>query len=73
MLLLFLSLACLDKSGTAVELSCVGYSYCCTTYCENEEEASHYGEPDPCDCDESYVTDPRECAPVEGECQFIAE
>ena len=75
MSLLLLMFACQEKSDTASpeELLCVKYDYCCTTYCEVEGQTTHYGEADPCDCDESYSPDSRECAPVNGECVFIDE
>ena len=52
-------------------IECVKYDYCCETLCEPIGETSHYGEADPCDCDESFSTDPRECEPVGTTCEFV--
>ena len=58
-------------TDTGTPLECITYDFCCETLCEPVGDTSHYGEPDPCDCEEGYTPDPRPCEPVEGTCQFI--
>jgi|GEM_PF-5553658 len=68
-------LGCQAKTDTANndELVCLKYEYCCTSYCEAEGNTTYYGEPNPCDCAEDYSSDPRECIPSNGECQWVNE
>ena len=39
--------------------------------CEPVGETSHYGEPDPCDCEEAMRRTLARVSRVEGTCQFI--
>jgi len=76
MILLTLLIACPGITDTAtVEqetgLECVSYDFCCETLCEAVGETTHYGEPDPCDCEEDFFSDSRECEPVDGVCEFV--
>jgi predicted secreted protein len=58
-----------DDTGASFE--CVKYDFCCETFCEPAGALTHDGEPDPCDCDEGYSSDPRACVPVGDTCALV--
>jgi hypothetical protein len=60
-----------DGADSGSPLVCVKYEFCCESLCEPEGDTTHYGEPDPCDCEESYLPDPRACEPVGDTCAFV--
>ena len=60
-----------SATGTDDPAECVKYDFCCETFCEPADATSHYGEPDPCDCEDGYTPDPRACVPVDETCQLV--
>ena len=75
MITLIWLLSCQNQTDTAIDnqVVCIRYEHCCTSYCEAEGQTTHNEEENPCDCGEDYIQDPRECAPANGECQWINE